>query len=88
MQDKLFSSESTSVEALAIRGRSSNRKGKGDCGRSKSMQDFRDLKKNQYAFCKELGHWKIDCPKAKDKKKESKAEGNLALVLHKQVDQT
>jgi len=42
-QDKLSSSKGTSAEALAIRGRSSNRKGKGDHKRSKSKPDFRDL---------------------------------------------
>ena len=55
-QDKLSSSESTSAEALAVKGRVSNRKGKGDYGRLKSRPDFRDLKKNQCAFCKKLGH--------------------------------
>ena len=71
----------TSAEALAVRGRSSNRKGKGDHGRSKSRPGFRDLKKNQCAFCKKLGHWKVDCPKAKDKKKKSKTEANLVQVI-------
>ena len=69
------SSKSTSAEALTTRGRSSSRKGKRDRGRSKSRADFRDLKKNQYAFCKELGHWKVDCLRIKDK--ESKPEANL-----------
>ena len=78
-QNKLSSSES--AEALAIRGRSFNRKGKDDRGRSKSRSGFRDLKKNQCAFCKELGHWKIDCPKANSKKKESKIEANLVQVV-------
>ena len=73
-QDKLSSSESTSAEALAIRGRSSNRKGKSDHERSKFLPSFKDLKKNQCAFYKVLGYWKIDCPKAKGKKKESKTE--------------
>ena len=42
----------------------------------------------------EPGHRKVDCPKAKDKKKESKTEANLAqviclkVVLHRQMDQT
>ena len=76
-QDKLSSPEGTSAEVLAIRGRSSDRKDKGDRGRSKSKLDFRDLKKNQCAFWKELGHEKIDCPKTKGKKK-SKTEANLA----------
>ena len=71
-QDKLSSSEGTSAEALVIRGRSSNRKGKGDRGRSKSRSGFRDLKKNQCAFCKELGHWNVDCPRIKDKNKGKK----------------
>jgi len=55
-QDRLSSSGSTTVEALAVRGRSSNRKGKGDQERSKFRSGFRDLKKNQCALCKELGH--------------------------------
>ena len=50
--DKLSSSKGTSAEALATRGKSSNRKGKDDRGRSKSRLSFRDLKKNQCAFCK------------------------------------
>ena len=40
-----------------------------------------DLKKNQCVFCKELGHWKVDCSKTKGKKKESKTEVNLAPVV-------
>jgi len=44
-------------------------------------QIFRDLKKNQCAFCKELGHWKVDYSKVKGKNKESKAEANLARVV-------
>jgi len=44
-QDKLSSSESTSAEALAIKGKSSYWKGKGDRGRSKSRPGFIDLKK-------------------------------------------
>ena len=83
-QDRLFSHGSTSVEALAVRGRGSYRKDKGDRGRSKSRLGFRDLKKNQCTFCKELGHWKVDCPKAKGKKKESKTEANLARVVNTQ----
>ena len=55
-QDKLSSHVSTSEEALAVRGRYSNRKGKGDRESPKSRPDFRDLKKNQCTFCKEIGH--------------------------------
>ena len=55
-QNRLSSHESISAEALAVRGRSSNRNDKGDRGRSKSGTGFRDLKKNQCAFCKELGY--------------------------------
>ena len=58
-QDRLSSSRSTTAETLALSGRSSNRKGRGDQGRSKSRSGFRDLKKNQCALCKELGHWKV-----------------------------
>ena len=45
------------------------------------MPGFRDLKKNQCAFYKDLGHWKVDCPKAKGKKSESNTEANLARVV-------
>ena len=67
-----------------VRGRSSNRKGRDDRGRSKSRSGFRNLKKNQCALCKELGHWKAECPKAKGKKVESKTETNLAKVVSTQ----
>ena len=46
-QDRLSSSGSTTVEALAVRGRSFNKKGRDDQGRSKSRLGFRDLKRNQ-----------------------------------------
>ena len=39
-----------------------------------------DRSSDQGAFCKELGHWKVDCPKAKGKK-ESKTEANLTQVV-------
>jgi len=55
-KDKQFSSSSTSAEALVVRGSSFNQKGKGVRERLKSRLGFRDLKKNQCAFCKELGH--------------------------------
>ena len=55
-KEKQFSFNGTSAEALSTRGRSSNRKEKGERGRSKLRPGFRNLKKNQYAFCKELGH--------------------------------
>jgi len=49
-KDKQSSSKSTLAEALTVSGRSSSKKGKGDCGRSKFRLDFRDLKKNQYTL--------------------------------------
>jgi len=76
-RDKLSSSGGTLAEALMVRGRGSNQKGKGEHERSKFRPGFRNLKKNQCAFCKEIGHWKVDCPKIKDKNKESKTEVNL-----------
>ena len=84
-KDKQSSSNGTLAEALVTRDRGSNRKGKGDRGRSKYMPSFRDLKKNRCAFWKELGHWKIDCPKTKGKK-ESKTEANLAKVVSTQAN--
>ena len=78
------SQSSLSAEALAVRGRGSSRKGNDERGRSKSRPGYRDLRKNQCAFCRELGHWKVDCPKFKGKKKESKTEANLAKVVSTQ----
>ena len=46
-QDRLSSSGSTTAEALTVRGRSSNRKGRDDQERSKSRSGFRNLKRNQ-----------------------------------------
>ena len=80
-KDKRFSLKSDSAEVLTIRGWSSNKKGKGDRGRSKSRPGFKDLKKNQCVLCKELGHWKVDCRKTKGKKKELNTETNLAQVV-------
>ena len=45
-QDKLSSSRNTTVEAFAVRGRSSNRKGRDDQEISKSRSGFKDLKRN------------------------------------------
>jgi len=93
-QDRLSSHGSTSAEALAVRDRGSNRKGKGDHRRSKSRSDFRDLKKNQCALCKELGHWKLDCPKVKGKRRSQRPRqishrwSVLAPVLHRRMDRT
>ena len=68
-----------------VRGRGSNQKDKGICKRSKSRLGFRDLKKNQCAFCKKLGHWKVDCPSIKDKiREESKIKANLTQVINTQ----
>jgi len=85
-KDKQFSSNGTSAEVLTIRGRHSNREGKDEPGRSKSKSGFTDLKKNQCAFCKELEHWNIDCPRIKDKNKESKINANLTRVINSQSD--
>ena len=74
-KNERHSSQSSSVaEALEVRSRSSSRKGKEVRGRSKSRSGYRDLRKDQCILCREIGHWKVDCPKFKGKKKESKAE--------------
>jgi len=39
-----------------------------------------NLKKNQCTYCKEVGHWKIDCPKLKTKK-ESKSDSKIVMVV-------
>ena len=63
---------------MTVRDRSSNRKGRDYQERSKFRSGFRDLKRNQCALCKELWHWKVDCPKDKGTKMESNTEANLA----------
>ena len=79
-KDKQTSSKNTTTEAMTTRGMGSNyRKGKGEFEKSKT-DGHEDLKKNQCAFCRE-GHWKIDCPKLKPKKKESKSEANIAKCM-------
>ena len=55
-KNKQSSFSSTSAAALVVRGRGFNQKGKGVHGRSKSISGFRDLKKNQCVFYKELEH--------------------------------
>ena len=51
-KERQSSQASTSAEALAVRGRGSYRKGKGDRGRSKSRPDYRDLKKTSVPSAK------------------------------------
>jgi len=89
-KDKQSSSSSTSAEVLVVRGKDFNQKSKGVRRRSKSRPKFRDLKKNHCTFCKDLGHWKVDCPKIKDKNqgKESKTEANLTQVINIQLSYT
>ena len=72
-----------------VRGMDSNQKSNGVRKRSKSRPSFRDLKKNYCTFYKELGHWKVDCPKIKDKNKgkESKTEANLTQVINTHISQ-
>ena len=55
-KDKQSSSNGTSAEALMVKSKGSNQKGKGARERSKSRPGFRDLNKNQCAFCKEIRH--------------------------------
>jgi len=66
-KDKQSSSNNTSAEALMVRGRGSNQESKGERERSKFRPGFRDLKKNQCDFYKEIEHWKINCPRINDK---------------------
>ena len=72
-----------------VKGKGFDQKGKGVRGKSKSKPGFRDMK-NQCAFCKELGHWKVDCLRIKDKNKgkESKTEANLKQVINTQSGYT
>ena len=61
-----------------VRGRSFSRNHE----KSKSRTDFKDMKKNQCVFYKEIGHWKVDCLKIKDK--ESKPKANLTQMVNTQ----
>jgi len=54
-KDKQSSSNGILAETLMVRRRGSNQKGKGVSGRSKFRSEFRDLKKKQRAFDKEIG---------------------------------
>ena len=73
-------SSSTITEALTAREIDFNhRKGKGDIGKSKTGSR-EDLKKNQCAYYKEVGHKKIDCLKLTTKK-ESKSESKIVMAV-------
>ena len=70
-----FSFSNTTSKTLIAQGIGSNhRKGKGVIGKSKT--DNRKLGKNQCAFYKKEGHWKIDRSRLK-KKKGQKIRGKL-----------
>jgi len=62
-----------------------NWKGKGDIGKSKTG-GHDDLKKNQYAYCEEVGHWKIDCTKLNVNQKESKSESKIIMAVDNDSD--
>ena len=51
-KDKQSSFNGTSAETLTVRGRGSNRKGKGEHRRSNFRPGFRDLKKNSVLSAK------------------------------------
>ena len=53
--------------------------------KDRSPDQASHLKRNQCALCKELGHWKVDCLKAKGKKKELMTDVNLAQVVSTHV---
>ena len=66
------------IDAMIPRRMGSNhRKIKRDFEKFKA-DDHEDLKKNQCAFFKEKGHWKVDYSKLKPKKKEPRSEDNIA----------
>ena len=54
----------------------------------KVRPSFRDLKKNQCAFCKELGYQKVNCLRIKDWNKELKTEANLVRMISTQSGST
>jgi len=78
--------------------RSSNWKYKYDPGKLKSRLGFRDLKNKQIGFqrseeetvrlLQRVLHWKVDCPRIKDKNNKSKIKTNLTRVINTQYDRT
>jgi len=82
-KDKQSSSSSTSTEALVVRGRGSNQKGKGVRRRSKSRPILRS-EEEPLCLLQRVRHWKVECPRIKDKNKgkKSKTEANLTQVIN------
>ena len=77
-KNKQSSSSSTTANAMTARGMCSNyQEGKKESEKSKTS-GHEDLKKNQCAFCREGGQWKINYLKIKLKKKEPILEANIA----------
>ena len=69
-KDRKSHSNSTSAVAMMVKGRSSSQKGKDNRGRSKSKVGFKDLKKNQCAFCKELSVGRLIAQESKIRSQE------------------
>ena len=75
-------SSSRATEALVARGRPVNQtKGKKKRSKSKSK-----VGKDEYAFCREKGHWKKDCPKLKNRGQSSKGKAVVDLNVVEYVD--
>ena len=63
--------QDSSTNVLTARGRTSTWK-KSERGKSRSKSKGRSynwikLNKNEYAYCRQKGHWKKDCPILKKK---------------------
>jgi len=74
-KDRSFSTEDSTSDVLAARGRSESRSKFGNRGksRSKSRGHYRAAK-DECAFCSEKGHWKKDCKKLKQKINDQKTK--------------
>jgi len=87
-EEQIVFSKSDSTKTLTVRGRSSSEKDNCDHGTSRSRPGFKYLKKNQCAFCKELGHEKVDCPRIKYKNKELETDANIVRMINTQMGST
>lgn len=69
----------TTGEALTVRGKSDKRNSSKPRFKSKSHSKI--PVKDECSFCRQIGHWKKDCPKAKNKDKKKSSDANIASLV-------
>lgn len=78
--------KSSTPEVLMTRGRPKEKKGYGGRGKPRSKSRGKFLAKDECSYCHEKGHWKKDCPKAKQKDKGKDTEANVAHSVDNDSD--